>query len=241
MKKLLVILFAFVLFVPSVLFAEGNNKVKVYVFEAGGCPYCELELEYLKGLSSYKTKFEIVTKELYVDHVDWKEGKDYKLGVSVATAFNEAGFEDAAYTGTPFVVISDTYAVAGYSQDLEDIIDAAYDEGDKDAVSCIAAGNDNCIRAINTETLSSTAKSSINKKPSVAIAILGVVALIGAVIYIVKNRNTEAVEAEKVEKEKVEEEKPIKKTTPAKKKAPAKTVTKKTTTTKTVTKKTNKK
>ena len=231
MKKVLVVLFAMLLFIPSVLFAEGNNKVKVYVFEAGGCPYCELELEYLKGLSSYKTKFEIVKKQLYVDHVDWKEGKDYKLGVSVATAFNEAGFEDAAYTGTPFVVISDIYAVAGYSQDLEDIINEAYDEGDKDAVACIAAGNDNCVRPINNENLSSTEKNSINKKPAIVIVVLGAIALVGAVIYIIKNRNTDVIE------EKIEEVKPLKKTTPVKKKTPSKTTTKKTTATKKTTNK----
>ncbi len=227
MKKVLVVICTMLLFIPTILFAEGNNKVKVYIFEAGGCPYCEMEVEYLKGLSSYKTKFEIVKKELYVDHIDWKEGKDYKLGVNVATAFNEAGFEDAAYTGTPFVVISDIYAAASYSTDLEDIIEEAYEEGDKDAVACIASGKENCIRPINTDNIPSTTPGKINSKAGIAIAVLAVVGLVVAVIYIAKNRDTEVKEDTTFEPV---IEKPARKTSPAKK-----------TTTKTATKKTTKK
>ena len=230
MKKLFVALLTILLFIPAVVFAEG--KVKVYIFEAGGCPYCEMEVEYLKGLSSYNKKFEIVRKELYVDHVDWKQGKDYKLGVKVATAFNDAGFEDAAYTGTPFVVISDLYAVAGYSEDLEDIILEAYEEGDKDAVSCIKAGKGDCVRPINTEELPDKAEKT-NSKGGVVIAILAGVALIGVIVYVFKNRSTTIVE----EKEIIEE---APKKAAVKKTAPKKTTTKKTPTKKATTKKTKK-
>ena len=57
MKKviniLLICIFAFMLTMPfdNVMAAK---KVKVYLFEAGGCPYCEAEEEYLKSLSSDK-------------------------------------------------------------------------------------------------------------------------------------------------------------------------------------------
>ena len=125
-KRILVIILAIVAFIPFV--SAKDKKVKVYMFEAGGCPYCEAQEEYLKGLESYNKKFELIKKELYVDHVDWKEGKDYELGVKVANSFQEAGFENASYEGTPFVVISDLYAVAGYSESLEDIINEAYDK-----------------------------------------------------------------------------------------------------------------
>ena len=96
------------LIIPNVS-AKSKSKVKVYVFEAGGCPYCEAQIEYLKGLSSYNKKFEIVQKELYVDHIDWKQGKDYALGKEVAEAFLNQGFQDASYQGTPFVVISNLF------------------------------------------------------------------------------------------------------------------------------------
>ena len=222
MKKILLTLLVVFLFVPFFVCAKSDkkdDKVKVYIFEAGGCPYCEMEVEYLKGLESYNKKFTIVKKELYVDHVDWKEGKDYKLGVKVATAFNEAGFEDAAYTGTPFVVISDLYAAATYSEDLEDIILEAYEEGDKDAVSCINKGKEDCIRPINTEDLPNTVPTEETKGAWV-IALFGGIALIATIVYVFKTRRNN--------KEEVEEEvKPVKKE-PVKK-TPVKKTTKKTT------------
>lgn len=146
MKYLKKLLFGILLvMVVSLTNVKAAEKVKVYIFEAGGCPYCEMEDEYLKGLSSYNKKFEIIKKELYVDHVDWAKGKDYDLGVKVANGFKKAGFEDASYQGTPFVVISDLYAAASYSTTLEDIIDEAYKKGDKDIVSCYEKGNTNCL------------------------------------------------------------------------------------------------
>jgi len=146
MKKILTFIIALLLFIPFAAHAE--NKVKVYIFEAGGCPYCEMEVEYLKSLKGYNKTFEIVMKELYVDHIDWKEGKDFELGKEVATQFKEAGFEDAAYTGTPFVVISDLYAAASYSTDLEKVINKAVEEGDKDIVSCIASKKTTCLEGV---------------------------------------------------------------------------------------------
>ena len=148
MKKYLGIFIISLFLMPLTVFAE--NKVKVYIFEAGGCPYCEMEMEYLQGLDSYNKKFEIVKKESYVDHVDWKPGADYQLAIKVANQFQSAGFEDASYTGTPFVVISDIYAATGYSTNLEQYIDEAYEQGDKDAVKCIEDGKDNCISTTQT-------------------------------------------------------------------------------------------
>ena len=37
-----------------------NGKLNVYVFYAGGCPYCEKQIEYLKSLESYGKKFDII-------------------------------------------------------------------------------------------------------------------------------------------------------------------------------------
>ena len=143
-KKIIVLILALIAFIPFV--SAKSKKVKVYMFEAGGCPYCEAQEEYLKKLDGYGEKFELVKKELYVDHVDWEQGKDYELGVKVATEFNEAGFENATYEGTPFVVISDIYAMASYSEDLEDVINEAYEKGDKDIVGCFEKGKDDCLK-----------------------------------------------------------------------------------------------
>lgn len=147
MKKLLIFGFIFLFVMPISVFAK-DKKVKVYIFEAGGCPFCEQEIEYLKGLSSYNEKFEIVEMELYKDHIDWEQGKDFTLGYDVAMAFQSAGYENASYNSTPFVVISNFYAESMYSNNLEQYIDRAYEEGDKDVVECIKNNQDDCAEII---------------------------------------------------------------------------------------------
>ena len=222
MKKYIIVLLTLLCFIPLTVFAKGESKakVKVYLFESGGCPYCEAETEYLKGLSSYNKKFTIVSKELYVDHIDWEPGKDYELGKKVAETFNSAGFADASYKGTPFVVISDIYAVAGYSTSLESVIEKAYEEGDKDAVSCISKGKDDCVR-FNEDATSITPSDGVKEKETetkggVAVAILAGVALVGVVVYIIKNNKNGKTDNKLEEKEEVVEE--AKKTTSAPKK-----------------------
>lgn len=151
MKKYLGILLCLLLLPFTV---NAKEKVKVYMFEAGGCPYCEEEESYLKGLDSYNEKFTLEKKELYEDHVLWKPGKDFYLGVKVANAFKAydgTKFKDATYQGTPFVVISDLYAAAAYNPDLEGIIDEAYQKGDKDIVSCIADDQNDCLEGYDAK------------------------------------------------------------------------------------------
>ena len=253
MKKVvnlfLIVIMSLLFVVPNV---NAQEKVKVYIFEAGGCPYCELEEEYLEGLSSYGEKFEIVKKELYIDHIDWEKGKDYELGYRVATAFYQAGFEDASYQGTPFVVISDLYAAAAYSQNLESVINTAYEQGDKDVVSCIAEGRENCLEGVVTPTDPIvTEEEKKDNSDLVTIIILGVVVVgIVALIVFARSANKEeerldkafaddedddevVVKAKKVETVVKEETKEAKKTTPKKKvegKAKAETSKSKTTT-----------
>ncbi len=124
--------------------AEEKELVKVYIFEAGGCPYCEAELEYLKSLPDYNVKFQIIEKELYVDHIDWEDGKDLQLGMDVSIAFYEKGFYKCGYNSTPMVIISDLYAQSGYNENLEEYINKAYEEGDRDIVGCFEKDLDVC-------------------------------------------------------------------------------------------------
>lgn len=153
MKKIFLGIVSFILAFSFNMIVKAEELVKVYVFEAGGCPYCEKEVEYLESLESYNKKFTIVRKELYIDHVDWEKGKDYDLGVKVANAFKNAGFKDAKYNGTPFVVISDLYAATTYSTALESYINEAYETGDKDIVKCIEEGKDNCLQSTNNDAI----------------------------------------------------------------------------------------
>lgn len=188
MKKLLLTFLAIILCMP-ILSAAKKEPVKVYIFEAGGCPYCEAEIEYLKGLSSYEKKFVIVQKEAYVDHIDWAQGKDFELAKNVADSFKDAGFKDATYQATPFVVISDLYAAAAYNTDLESTINQAYEKGDKDIVSCIENGKTNCLKHL-TKT-----DSSIDLNSSAIIMILCTLAL-GILYFFKSTKDTkEIVEA----------------------------------------------
>ncbi len=200
MKRILRSLLLLLFLVPFVVSAKG--KVKVYMFEAGGCPYCEAQEEYLKGLDSYGEKFELVKKELYVDHVNWEKGKDYDLGVSVAKTFKDAGFEDASADGTPFVVISDLYAQAGYSTTLEDTINEAYEAGDKDVVACIEKGEKNCLKTSDKEE-EKTESSSMSGESLLVIISCAVIILI---VYIVKS-NTDKKEILQALEELLEEKK----------------------------------
>ena len=157
MRKLIYTLGLLVLLVPTIVFAK-QNPVNVYVYEAGGCPFCEQEIAYLKGLDSYNKKFKIVQKELYVDHINWAQGKDFTTGVKVASTFKAAGFTNAAYNATPFVVISDVYAATGYNTNLEEYINKAYEAGDKDIVKCIESGKDECIEGITPDKVEAAMK-----------------------------------------------------------------------------------
>ena len=229
MKKVLLLVLAFIAFV-GVTNVKAAEKVKVYIFEAGGCPYCEAEIEYLKGLSSYNEKFEIVTKELYVDHVDWAQGADYELGKTVAEAFLSAGFEQASYMGTPFVVISDLYAAAAYSENLENYINLAYEQGDKDVVSCYANGGNNCLEGADPNVVVPDTAKDDKKEVEVITTIVLLLIIAGSITLVVYTgkKNAEAESYDHYVKEKKEEkvENEVKKTSTTKK-APVKKATNK--------------
>lgn len=250
MKKirnlLLVAILSFVVFTANTF---AKEKVKIYIFEAGGCPYCEEEIKYLKGLKSYGEKFEIVQKELYVDHVDWEEGKDYELGVKVAEAFQNKGYTQASYQGTPFVVISNIYAAASYNDQLESVINEAYEAGDKDIAGCFEDDKDGCADKIKeseeepttddsttdpTQTLDNKKESSDNNSVTAAIVLILIVGACAAVIVVIRGKNRMNEEEIKEEPVKKAEEKPEpKKTTTVKKATTTKATTaKKTTATK---------
>lgn len=208
-KKLLSVLFTLLLLIPLGINAEEKEKVKVYIFEAGGCPYCEAEVEYLKGLEGYNKTFTIEIKELYIDHVDWKPGKDYDLGVKVANGFLNAGFTDASYQGTPFVVISDLYAASAYSTSLESVINEAYEKGDKDIVSCYADGKEDCLNHLAKEDNKVTDNDSATGANTWVVAVMGLL-VIGTIIIkstIDTNRIVEAINSKNYKIKDVKESK----------------------------------
>ena len=140
--SLLVIVCAFltvILFIsPDV---KEKEKVNVYVFVANGCPFCEEQLKYLIELDTYSEEFEIVTKELNIDNINWEPGKDYDLGMKVGKLFH------ADIDGTPFVVVSNIYGKVGFNNDLRDTISRAYNLGHTDVVSCVEHGYEHCMES----------------------------------------------------------------------------------------------
>ena len=207
MKNRILLLLTLVLFLPTLV--NAKDKVKVYLFEAGGCPYCVKEEEYLKGLDGYDKTFTIVKKELYVDHVDWAEGKDYALGKKVAEAFNSFGFEDASHEATPFVVISDLYAASAYNTSLESVINEAYEKGDKDIVSCYADGKEDCLNHLAKEDNKVTDNDSATGANTWVVVVMGLL-VIGTIIIkstIDTNRIVEAINSKNYKIKDVKESK----------------------------------
>ena len=192
MKKILSGVIAILCCLPLVVSAA--DKVKVYIFYAGGCPACEAQIEYLEGLDGYNKTFEVVEKELYIDHIDWKQGADYELGTKVADAFSKAGY-DASVNATPLVVISDSYAVNSYNSALETVINEVAKSGDKDIVGCIEDGRSDCDIPIieqtgndtynNTGTTTSNASLGSNNMVVVMSAIISTIVIVA--VYLIKS------------------------------------------------------
>ena len=190
MKKFLFSLLMILMVVPTLVMAESKEPVKVYIFEAGGCPACEAQTEYLESLESNNEKFKIVHKELYVDHNTWAQGKDYKLGTKVVNYCHSLGFTDAVTTSTPLVVISDVYCANSYNGSLEEVINQVYEEGDNDIVALFSNEND---------------KPTIN--PVVLFGVMGAaLVVIGAIaaVVVIKDKN-ESEKHVKKENNKLEE------------------------------------
>lgn len=114
----------------------SSNKVKVYVFVKDGCGFCEAQEQYLDELSKTNDKFQTVILRAYDSN--WQPVEYYNLANEVSDYFVDKGFTNAKFSGTPLVVISDIYAAASYSNELEDIINEAYEKGDVDMVGQIA-------------------------------------------------------------------------------------------------------
>lgn len=201
-KRSLILIFCLMVMLPTCVFAaKKKDLVNVYVFEAGGCGACSAELEFLKGLDTYNKEFRIVEKELYESVSTWAEGKDYKLGVSVANLFYNQGFTDAGYTATPFVVVSDLYAATGAnrSNEFAKVIEQAYDEGDKDVVACVEDGKDDCLSkdaepviAPTATTSTTTAANAGNQdgSPSNGLVLLVLVGIVVIIILLARKNNT---------------------------------------------------
>lgn len=188
-KKLLIItlvVFAF-MFTANV---SAKEKVKVYVFEAVGCPFCTQQIDTLKELSKTNPNFEIVVKELYKSNATWEPGPAYDLGVKVADAFKAKGYPDSTYQATPLMIFGNKYAAASYNSNLEvlgALINAAYENEEEDVVACYENNGTNCESKI-LDLSGDIKKAEQDKKDADKItrAFLGLVILGGAAMFLYK-------------------------------------------------------
>lgn len=211
MKKIKYLLLSLMLILlPLGVNAESETEdvkepVKVYMFEAGGCPWCEQQQNYFESLDGYGEKFVVIHEEMYIDHIDYEPGADYDLGNNVSKAFQNAKISNTeAFGGTPYVVISDVYAMSGFNESLETVIDQVYENGDKDVVGCIAEGRDDCLPGVAVKKVSTKA---------IVIAVASAAVIVVAIV-VLNNQMNKAINVNDVSKEKTKEEKkePTKKT-----------------------------
>ncbi len=93
---------------PAVV--EGKEKVKVYIFTREACGYCIAAENYLDSIKdTYGDYFEMVVYEVY--NSSWKvTNKTYeKTMQKVAETFN------TAVSGTPYIVVGDSYDINGWN------------------------------------------------------------------------------------------------------------------------------
>ena len=200
MKKILLGIIALLFVIPMSVNANVEQpKVKVYMFYAGGCPACESAEEYLKGLEGYNKTFELVKKEAYIDHIEWKQGKDYELSQKASDLFESLGYgeyEERGYhlnQSTPFIVISGTYAAVGYNTDLEKVINEIAKAGDKDVIGCLEAGKKDCDKLVTkiekekTDEKTDDNKTTSSTKNDNTVAAVAICSAVIVVAYLVKS------------------------------------------------------
>ena len=200
MKKILLGIIALLLVIPMSVNANAEQaKVKVYMFYAGGCPACEAAEEYLQGLEGYNKTFELVKKEAYIDHIEWKQGKDFDLSQKASDLFESLGYGEYETRGyhlnqsTPFIVISGTYAAAGYNTDLEKIINQVAEAGDKDVIGCLADGKKDCDKLVTkiekekTDEKTDDNKTTSSTKNDNTVAAVAICSAVIVVAYLVKS------------------------------------------------------
>lgn len=170
MKKLgKLLVFALLLFVPFMVYAEETKKaekINVYLFRGEGCPHCAEAEEFFDSLSKdeeYSKYYKLVDFEV------WYDEDNGKLMDDVA---KELGTEA---NGVPFIVIGEKY-FSGYAttmdEEIKTSIKEAYENSDyKDVVSNIKKGK------------KTTKKGTSPLVPIIIVSVIAVVTVIVMVFF----------------------------------------------------------
>ena len=115
---------------------EVPKVVNAYVFSKENCPYCEALKTYLQELKDdkkFKVDFEIVEYRVWDN--EWNQDeKYYTLMTNVANKFGDK------VDGAPYLVVGDSFSVAGYAEEYEKDIKNAIKEAynDEEYVDLVA-------------------------------------------------------------------------------------------------------
>lgn len=206
--KYLLLTVAVLLLMPLSVFADGKEKINVYLFKGDGCGFCAKALTFFNGLDEeYQSYFNLVEKEV------WHDEDNAALMEEVAAYFGEK------VTGVPYIVIGEK-SFNGYNakfdNDIKKAIKTSYENTDNSYVDVVASVSNKSLSSNNGDNTAIT-----------IIVILAVVAGIGFLIYMAREDVPEEVEVPVKEEVKETKKAETKKTTSNKK-----TSTKKKTTTK---------
>lgn len=211
--KSLLLTVAVLLLMPLSVFADGKEKINVYLFKGDGCGYCAKALTFFNGLDEeYQSYFNLVEKEV------WYDEDNAALMEEVAAYFGES------VSGVPYIVIGEK-SFQGYTAEFDEDIKAAiktsYEDTDDSYVDVVASVSNGNVSGNNNDNTAIT-----------IIVILAIVAGVGFLIYMAREDVPEEVEVP-VKEEVKETKKADTKKAPAKKTTTnKKTTTKKKATTK---------
>ena len=170
-KFKIMFLMAAVLLISCVTPVSAEEKVKVYLFEGDGCPYCEKAQEFFKNEigNDYKDKFELVEYEV------WYNEENAALLQDVAATLGQE------VQGVPFIVIGEE-VFPGYSSEMNEDIKKAIEK------EFTADTKYDVLKNLGKAGTSIGSKSSNSTVVILSLAII-VVGIAGLLIYAKKTVN----------------------------------------------------
>ena len=182
MKKLkgLLVTLAVLFLIPMTVFAEGNEKINVYIFKGEGCGYCAKALAFFEGLDDeYQNYFNLVEKEV------WHDEDNAAKMQEVADYFNED------VSGVPYIIVGET-TFQGFATEYEEQIKTAIKKGYENA--------DGSYKDVVASILGGEVVTKDKNDNSTAITIIVIVAVIAGIGFLIYMARDDSVEVEEEKK-----------------------------------------
>lgn len=126
MKKIKMLIIAFLLFIPFIVTADEtdiNKELRLYLFHQESCPHCQKEIEYLEELKEEYSNLDIVTYEIS------KNEMNYNFYIKVANKINDNldKKQQLSIGSVPFTIIGTDFYV-GFEVSQKDSIKKSIDK-----------------------------------------------------------------------------------------------------------------